>query len=137
MMSQILPGFDSFWRKNSRNKVLKWRDEVPFMDITVIILLCLIKKKKEYRYLSKIIRLGSRKENRKVPCLCKLGSPEAPVTCTFLYLLWSYETQRFYKTQERSAHHVFYHRNVNWLNVKPTIIFPTPFHKCCENGTFK
>lgn len=38
----IVPGFDSFWRKDPRNKVLKWRDEVAFMDVTVTVLLCLI-----------------------------------------------------------------------------------------------
>lgn len=72
--SQILPGFDSFWRKNSRNKVLKWRDEVPFMDITVTILLCLINIDTDSH--QNPIRLGTCEERPgKIPCLCKLGSP--------------------------------------------------------------
>lgn len=60
--SQILPGFDSFWRKNSRNKVLKWRDEVPFMNITVTILLCLMNRDTDSR--QNLIGLGTREERR-------------------------------------------------------------------------
>lgn len=83
-----VPGFDSLLWQDSRNQVLQRRNEEPILDLTVRVLLCLDTKAQTRISENTNMVVIARSEQRtgKLPCLCKLDSPQAPETRTSLCL---------------------------------------------------